>query len=409
MKTEKNIFDFYKRTRLATEKITEPLEIEDFVLQPIEDVSPIKWHLAHTSWFFEQFILSKYETNYKKFNKDYFFLFNSYYNSFGDRVLRGGRGDLSRPTVGEILEYRDYVDRAMSKMIRNNDKDIMFLTELGLNHEQQHQELMITEIKYILGNNPTFPKYWNKEYPGNNIPSLEWYDIPEGVFEIGDTENKFFFDNEKPDHKVYLNGGKLASRPVSNGEYIEFINAKCYQDPLLWLSDGWTWKQSNEVISPLYWIRMNDQWYEYSLYGLNELDLDAPLCHISYYEAEAFARWSGYRLPTEAEWEVVARRKLSPTDYRNLQERETWQPAFFGGNDFIGNVWEWTNSAYLPYPGYKQDESALGEYNGKFMINQMVMRGGSTATPESHVRLSYRNFFHPDKRWQFKGIRLAKG
>ncbi|WP_459210736.1 ergothioneine biosynthesis protein EgtB [Aquimarina rhabdastrellae] len=378
---------FFKETRLKTEKICEPLAVEDYVVQPIVDVSPPKWHLGHTTWFFEEFILVKYDENYKRFHEEYAFVFNSYYESVGKRVIRTNRGNLSRPTVDEIYRYRHYVTEAVLRVLqKNTTEEIAQLLEIGIHHEKQHQELLLTDIKYILGNNPLLPAYKTSfnENPKLISKTNDYVNVEEGIYEIGHREEGFCYDNELGLHKVYVDSYQIAKDLVSNKEYIAFIEDKGYQQTLLWHAEAWDWIQKNKIESPLYWHKIDDEWHQYTLAGLQKINLQAPVTHISYFEAFAFAEWSGNRLPTEFEWEIA-------------QEKFEW-----------GDRWEWTESAYLPYPNYKKAPGALGEYNGKFMVNQKVLRGGSIATPSNHTRPTYRNFFHPQLRWQFTGLRLVK-
>jgi ergothioneine biosynthesis protein EgtB len=401
----------FDKIRNKTVELCLPLKIEDYSLQPIADVSPPKWHLGHTSWFFETMILKQKIKNYKEFDKDYPYLFNSYYENLGERILRTNRGNLSRPTVDEVIKYRDHVDKYMHELLNNNpDDEIIFLTELGIQHEQQHQELLITDIKYILGNNPLFPIYKDDVKIKNDMTSeAKMLEIDEGIYNIGYEGNDFFYDNEKGVHKVFLHPFAIMNRLVTNGEYLEFIESGGYQDHDLWLSDGWAWINQNNIAKPEYWHKIAGQWHYYTLAGLRKLDMNVPVSHISYFEAEAFARWKGKRLATEFEWEVACS-KFAPDipENANLQENAIFAPNATDNFQFFGDVWEWTGSSYLPYPFYKKDKGALGEYNAKFMIDQMVLRGGSTATPKSHIRKTYRNFFQTDKRWQFTGIRLAE-
>ena len=376
----------YQICRSHTVKICSQLKVEDFIPQPVEFVSPPKWHLAHTTWFFEEMILKKYAKNYKEYNSKFCFLFNSYYNTVGEMVLRAERGNMTRPTVQEVYEYRDYIDQEMNKLLDNIfDQNIMCLVILGINHEQQHQELLITDLKYILGHNPLFPKY-NKDFnlTDDVNKSTGWIKKEEGVYDIGYNNYGFCYDNELGLHKVFVHEFCISQALVINAEYMEFIAAGGYDKFEYWLDDGWAWKNNKLINSPLYWHKINKQWHHYTLAGLKPINPNALLCHVSYYEANAFANWKGQRLPTEIEWEVAA-------------DEIKW-----------GTRWEWTNSAYLPYPKFKQTDGAGGEYNGKFMINQMVLRGSSTATPEGHSRKTYRNYFHPHLQWQFSGIRLVK-
>lgn len=377
----------YTKVRQHSENICKPLEIEDYVVQPVVDVSPPKWHLGHTTWFFETFILKPYHSDYKEFDPQYDFVFNSYYESLGARVVRTDRGNLSRPSVMDVYRYRDYVDQHMESFLDNNvlSNEIKEVLQLGLNHEQQHQEMLYSDIKYILGHNPLFPVYsadglLEEKNPQND----EFINVAEGVYEMGYEGSDFCFDNELGRHKVYLNAFQIAVNPVSNAEYLEFINAGGYADFKYWHSEGWDWVKENQPKAPLYWHYMDQKWMQYTLRGLKEINRDEAVCHVNFYEASAFAAWKGMRLPTEAEWETAS-------------SQINW-----------GKRWEWTDSAYLPYPGFTKAPGAIGEYNGKFMVNQMVLRGASVATPEGHSRPTYRNFFHPRHQWQFMGIRLAK-
>ncbi len=386
MVATETLLDFFSETREYTEHICKPLQTEDYVVQPIVDVSPPKWHLGHSTWFFEEFILKKHNSNYKEFNTNYGFVFNSYYESMGKRVVRTDRGNLSRPTVAEIYEYRFYVTKHMLEFLSTSlTSAIKDLVEIGIHHEKQHQELLLTDIKYILGNNPLLPKY-NDSFEGHPIQdvSQKWIPVEEGTYTIGHKGDSFCYDNELGRHKIYLNGCHISNKLVTNGEFIQFIEDKGYQETLLWHSEAWEWVQSNHIFAPLYWHKVDGEWQHYTMQGLKPINLNAPLAHISYYEAFAFAQWKGLRLPTEFEWEVA-------------QENLNW-----------GSRWEWTESAYLPYPNYKKADGALGEYNGKFMVNQKVLRGSSVTTSKKHTRPTYRNFFHPNLRWQFTGIRLAK-
>ncbi|HVK97525.1 MAG TPA: ergothioneine biosynthesis protein EgtB [Flavisolibacter sp.] len=384
--TDCTLVSKYKNIRQHSIRICAHLQTEDYVVQPIVDVSPPKWHLGHTTWFFETFLLKPFLQGYKEFDPDYNFVFNSYYESVGARVIRTDRGNLGRPTVNEIYRYRDYVDAAMEEFLsREINDEIKKIVVLGFNHEQQHQELLYTDIKYILGHNPLFPAYDEKgiEHVGAEETD-EWINILEGVYEIGFQGEGFCFDNELNRHKVYLQSFKVRKSLVSNEEYLEFMKLGGYADFRYWHSDGWEWVKTKKADAPLYWHLVDGKWQYYTLAGLKKIEPHQPVTHINYYEASAFAAWKGLRLPTEAEWEIAA-------------EKFSW-----------GKRWEWTESAYLPYPGFSKAEGAIGEYNGKFMINQMVLRGGSVATPESHSRITYRNFFQPNLQWQFTGIRLAQ-
>jgi ergothioneine biosynthesis protein EgtB len=357
------------------------------VVQPVGDVSPPKWHIGHTTWFFETFILKPFFMGYQEYNPEYNYVFNSYYETVGNRVIRTDRGNLSRPTVIEIYRYREYVDEAMNNFLCGEiADDIKELVILGLNHEQQHQELLYTDIKYILGHNPLFPVY-SKDYVSPKIKREEtdrFIKTNEGIYEIGFMGDGFCFDNELNRHKVYLNAFEISPNLVTNAEYLEFINAGGYHDFKYWHAEGWDWVKNNKIESPMYWHVIDEEWYQYNFHGLGPLNANEPVCHISYFEAYAYAAWKGLRLPTEFEWEAAA-------------DQFTW-----------GKAWEWTESSYLPYPGFAKAPGAIGEYNGKFMVNQKVLRGASEVTPTGHSRITYRNFFQTHLRWQFTGIRLAK-
>lgn len=379
--------DRFYTIRSYTEKIFKPLAIEDYTAQPVEFVSPPKWSLGHTTWFFETFILTQFDKTYKIFNKDFGFLFNSYYNNIGDRVIRRNRGDLTRPTVDEVYKYRTYVNEAMMNFLSSTDNpEISLLLELGLQHEQQHQELFWTDLKFSLGLNPLFPAY-DGDLPFTNTAeqgAQQFVKIDEGVYEIGHKGEEFCFDNELDRHKVYIQNFEISNHLVTNGELFEFMENGGYQNFKFWHDEGWKWVNDNHIDSPLYWHPIDGEWHTYSLKGLKPVDMKTPVTHISFYEASAFAEWKGFRLPTEFEWEVAS-------------SQFNW-----------GKRWEWTNSAYLPYPGYVKAEGAVGEYNGKFMVSQMVLRGASLVTSPAHSRHTYRNFFHPWDRWQYTGIRLAR-
>jgi len=416
-----SLIEQYRSVRKASEAICRPLQKEDYVVQPVVDVSPPKWHLGHTTWFWEAFVLVPHRPGYKPCNPDYNYVFNSYYETIGARVVRTDRGNLSRPSVDEIYDYRRYVDAAMEKFIAAGPgRELEDLIVLGLNHEQQHQELLFSDIKYILGHNPLFPAWSDHDIdedaavaiapqPGAGVTAASavrqvtagesafgpaeiaaiatdaaFLSIPAGLYEIGYAGNGFCFDNELARHKVYLGDFQIAAEPVSNEEYLEFIEDGGYKNFSYWHAEGWDWVKKNGIEAPLYWHLIDGRWHHYTMSGLNLLDRQQLLCHISYYEAVAFAAWKGCRLPTEFEWEAAS------------------------GEFGWGKRWEWTESAYLPYPGFKKAAGAIGEYNGKFMVSQMVLRGASVATPAGHSRNTYRNFFHPYLRWQFTGIRLAR-
>ena len=382
-----DLINQYNDVRAYTEQICKPLQTEDYVVQVAEFASPAKWQLAHSSWFFETFVLLPHLPEYKLFNIDFPYLFNSYYNNAGDRVLRAKRGNLTRPTTNEVYAYRKHVDTAMGQLLQQKlDADLVQLVTLGLHHEQQHQELLLSDIKYMFGQNPLFPAYDVETSLLDQESNREsgHVKISEGVYTIGYQGDGFCFDNELGVHKVYLHDFEIQKGLVTNGEYIEFIEAGGYKDFNLWLDEGWSWLKQNQVSKPLYWHQLDGQWMHYTLKGFQKIKENDILKHISFYEAMAFAEWKGMRLPTEFEWEIAS-------------SQLNW-----------GLRWEWTNSAYLPYPGFKKAPGAIGEYNGKFMINQMVLRGASIATSPKHSRPTYRNFFHPNAQWQFTGIRLAK-
>jgi len=402
----------YRRIRRQTERLVEPLAPEDTVVQSMPDVSPSKWHLAHTSWLFERFVVGPNLPGYTEFNPQFHYLFNSYYYTAGEMHARSERGLLSRPTLAEIHEYRQHVDCHLLELLeqRCNDPDVVFLIELGLNHEQQHQELILTDIKHVLSCNPLKPAYRELKLEQCPVPTaLSYLPIPSGIVEIGAGKTGFCFDNETPRHEELVYGGGLASRLITNGEYREFIDDKGYQTAELWLSDGWATVGQYDWKQPIYWSA--DLETEFTLHGEQPLDPNRPVCHVSLYEADAFARWAGQRLPREAEWEALAANEKTNG---NLGTDGTDQPLHptsctgSGMQQMFGDVWEWTASAYAPYPGFKPLQGTLGEYNGKFMCSQQVLRGGSCVTPANHIRASYRNFFYPNSRWQFSGIRLAQ-
>ena len=397
----------FNTIRQQTEAICAPLSPEDMVVQVMLDASPPKWHLAHTTWFFETFLLKPNLAKYKEFNLDFGFLFNSYYESIGKRLQRANRGNITRPSIDEVFAYRKYVNEVMLQLLENKlSKEVLDFLELGLQHEQQHQELLVTDLKYTLGTNPTFPVYQEKEYSQLPVIEQEWIKVEAGVYEIGFEGNGFSFDNETPRHRTFLEPYAISNRLVTNEEYLLFMQSGGYSKASYWLMEGWELKKKENWEAPLYWFWYEDNWCHYTLSGFKPIDLEGPVTHISFYEADAFAKWAGMRLPTEQEWEVACNQVESTPP--NFSENGLFHPQREAAVSFLGNCWQWCYSNYNPYPGYEQAAGALGEYNGKFMINQMVLRGGSCATPESHIRTTYRNFFHPDKRWQFSGIRLAK-
>ena len=401
----------YYAVRAQTEALCRSLAIEDYGVQPIVDASPPKWHLAHVTWFFETFLLKPFVAGYKPFHAQFEYLFNSYYNGVGTPFPRPRRGTLSRPTVADVFAYRQHVDDAMRPLLGCEDAEIQARIELGRHHEQQHQELMVTDIKANLGANPLKPAFIRAaggEEEARPIAPLDFETVSGGLVETG-ANGGFCFDNELPRHRLWLDDFALANRLVTNQEYASFIAAGGYDEPSLWLSDGWTWRQQLDVAAPMYWREVDGAWFEYRLDGERELRANAPVTHVSYFEADAYARWAGARLPTEAEWETAA--NGCPVQGNFAAGRLRLHPqraAATGLAQLFGDCWEWTSSAYGPYPGYRALAGTLGEYNGKFMSGQQVLRGGSCATPEGHVRPSYRNFFYPQDRWQFTGIRLAQ-
>ncbi len=410
---QRSLLDDYQQVRQLSQQLCQPLATEDYVIQSMADVSPPKWHLAHTTWFFETFLLIPHLAGYEVFHPQFGYLFNSYYEAVGERHPRPQRGLLSRPTVEEVYQYRAYVDEAMRSLLssKSGDSQLEALIILGLHHEQQHQELLLTDIKHILAYNPLRPAYQPALITSlreSNPTKEQWLDYPGGLYSIGNQDGEFAFDNESPRHQVYLQDYYLAARPVTNGEYLEFITAGGYNKPQYWLSEGWTTIQSEKWQAPLYWQKIGGSWWVMTLAGMRPIEQDEPVCHISFYEADAYAHFRGKRLPTEAEWEVAASQVLIKG---NFLETGRLHPAAATGitrpDQIFGDVWEWTQSAYLPYPGYQNPEGAIGEYNGKFMCNQMVLRGGSCVTSQSHIRSTYRNFFPASARWQFTGIRLV--
>jgi ergothioneine biosynthesis protein EgtB len=413
MKAER-LLAHYVAVRRLTERLCEPLATEDYVVQAMPDASPAKWHLAHVSWFFETFVLRPSLTGYRPLDERYAVLFNSYYNGVGPQFSRPARGHLSRPTVDEVYAYRAHVDKAMLALLESESERVdrvAAVVELGMHHEQQHQELLVTDVKYNLSVNPLRPAYGKTASAEGPAAAavFERVGLAGGMTEIGNDGAGFCFDNERPRHRVLLAPYELGSRLVTSGEYLEFITDSGYARPELWLSDGWRTAQERGWRAPLYWESTDGGWSIYSLGGVVPLTPHAPVAHVSYYEADAYARWRGARLPTEQEWEHAAGGETAAGTLLDEMPREPAPAAGGGLAQMTGDVWEWTASAYLPYPGFRPLEGALGEYNGKFMVNQMVLRGGSCATPRSHVRRTYRNFFPPDARWQFSGIRLAYG
>jgi ergothioneine biosynthesis protein EgtB len=384
--------DAFLNVRDETERRAAPLSPEDQQIQSMPDASPTKWHRAHTTWFWEQFVLGEHCAGYRPFHPDFAFLFNSYYVSAGPRHSRNHRGDITRPSADQVGAYRKHVDAAVVTFFRDAGEDklreIAPLVEVGLNHEQQHQELMFTDILHAFAQNPIPPAYdpgWR--FPAATPASEDWLTLNEGIHTVGHVDESFHFDNEKPAHRALVGPVKLARNLVTNGEWLAFMRDGGYRTATLWLMDGFAAVNNEGWDAPGHWREIDGQWHVMTLAGLKPVDPDAPVCHVSYYEADAFARWAGKHLPTEMEWEVAARSGQL--------------------NDAFGIVWQWTRSSYSPYPGYRAIEGALGEYNGKFMVNQLVLRGSSLATPEGHSRITYRNFFYPHHRWQFTGLRLA--
>ena len=406
----------YQRIRGTTEALCEPLEVEDYSLQSMDDASPTKWHLAHTSWFFEAMLLKPLLGGYREFHPRYAYLFNSYYESLGERHARPKRGLLSRPTLTEVMAYRRHVDAHMLQLLSQTNAKTEELSLIGLNHEQQHQELLLTDIKHLFANNPLQPRYREPAVePGEALP-LSWLQQPEGIRETGFSKGRddkaFAYDNESPRHRSWLDAYAIANRPVTNAEYRDFIDDGGYRDARLWLSDAWTLIKNEDWQAPLYWQNRDGQWWHYTLQGARVVNDHEPVAHLSLYEADAYARWAQARLPTETEWEAVAANYAIDGDFAQahaahpqaLSSTQAGAASAF----LYGGVWEWTSSAYGPYPGYQTPAGALGEYNAKFMCSQAVLRGGSCATPQDHMRASYRNFFYPHQQWQFSGLRLAK-
>ena len=410
-----DVVSAYRTVRTFSKKLCQTLQPEDCVVQTVPEVSPTKWHLAHTSWFFETFVLKDALRGYSAINAQYAYLFNSYYNAAGKMHCRPKRGLISRPTLRETFEYRDRVDLLMEAIFEDPALIERFepIITLGIHHEQQHQELMLTDIKHVFSENPLSPVYRERAVEASApVPPIKWVPFKAGVFEIGHIGDGFCYDNEEPRHRQFVADFHLASRLVTNGEYLQFIEDGGYQRPEFWLSLGWFTAGEQHWTAPLYWDQRDGGWSLFTLSGLRELDQSEPVCHVSYFEADAFARWAGARLPTEFEWEVAAE-NLPYTG--NFVDEEIFHPrplkSMASGRplaQMFGDVWEWTRSSYSPYPGYAVAPGALGEYNGKFMCNQYVLRGGSCATAQSHIRKTYRNFFPPNARWQFMGIRLAK-
>lgn len=411
-----SILESYRYVRQVSVRLCAPLLPEDMSVQSMPETSPTKWHLAHTTWFFETFVLQPALKGYNPFCPEYAYLFNSYYNTLGPQHPKSCRGKLSRPSVQHVVEYRQYVDQVMEEFFlspEGSSQKFLSMIELGLNHEQQHQELILMDVKHLFSLNPLNIAYTDRVEPASQgAPSLCWINYPSGARDVGYAGNNFAYDNERPRHKVWLQPFQLASRCVTNLEYLEFMNDGGYQRHELWLSDGWDRILSENWSAPLYWFKQDEQWWFYTLGGQKRVEPHEPVVHLSYFEADAYARWCGARLPTEAEWEVAAS-SISVTGH--FLEDQYFHPIALNTDEsagtplqMFGDVWEWTQSAYTSYPGYRPPEKALGEYNAKFMCNQWVLRGGSCVTPRGHIRPSYRNFSHPHDRWQFSGVRLAK-
>lgn len=414
------LYQNFQTVRQQTNTLCQPLAIEDYVIQSIEDVSPPKWHLAHTTWFFETFVLAKYLTGYQSFDSSFRYLFNSYYQGIGLPFPRAKRGLLSRPTVATIYAYREHVDHAIAALLKEAPAELLLelhpLIILGLQHEQQHQELLLMDIKHNFAIDPNFPCYTRSTEPSTSSisPTLRFIETEGGLIDIGYKQGDFCFDNELPVHKKFLTPYAVASQLVTNSEYLTFINEGGYQNPRWWLADGWDCVLKNHWQAPFYWHSQDNEWLIFTLNGLKQLDEREPVSHISFYEADAYARWYGARLPLEEEWEHFVDLHSMDIAKANLMESGLFHPQAASNEkdslpqQFFGELWEWTASAYSAYPGYTPLSGEPGEYNGKFMTNQMVLRGGSCVTPAAHIRSSYRNFFQPEKRWQFSGIRLAK-
>ena len=397
-------------TRALTAALAAPLSDADSTVQSMDDASPAKWHLAHVTWFLETFVLRDQVAGYRAFDDSFAYLFNSYYEAEGARNARAHRGLLSRPSLAQIIDYRDYVESVICDNWNNLPETALQLIELGIHHEQQHQELLLTDILHLFSLNPLRPSYWpeaSSAGPMVDVRPMGWVTGPSGILSIGHDGSGFAFDCEGPRHETLLQSYSLADRTVSNGEWIQFMADGGYGNPRLWLSDGWAWIQREGIEAPLYWQRDRDgMWFSFGLGGVCAINLAAPVTHISLYEADAYAAWAGARLPTEAEWEVSAASQ-DPAGGNQLDTPGATQPISQNGTMF-GNVWEWTGSSFRPYPGFRTADGAIGEYNGKFMSGQFVLRGGSCATPRGHMRASYRNFFYPQQRWQFTGLRLAR-
>lgn len=418
--SSRTLLDRYLTTRAFSSTLSETLSPEDCCLQSMENASPVRWHLAHTSWFFETFLLKR-NPSYRAFDDHYEVLFNSYYNSVGRQFPRDQRGLISRPNLSDTYAYREHVDAAVAQLLQtgiaHDDREVANIVELGIQHEQQHQELILTDVKHLFSINPLLPAVREGKPLASTDASaeLQWIACDEGIYKIGHQGDGFAFDNEGPRHRVFLEPHSLASRPVTSGEFLEFVESGAYSKSEYWLSMGWAQVQAAGWTHPIYWFPTNGSWQEFTLAGLRPLDLTAPVSHVSYFEADAYARWADARLPTEAEWEASAQHVPAHGNFTDtlLQHDHAIHPSNRHDENLplaqmFGDVWEWTSSSYSPYPGFRAAVGALGEYNGKFMCNQYVLRGGSVATSSSHIRAAYRNFFSPDSRWQFSGFRLAK-
>ncbi len=408
------LLDQYRAIRAQSERLCEPLTIDDYQIQSIPEVSPPKWHLAHVSWFFETFLLKSFRVGYRPFHPRFEYLFNSYYETVGEFHPRPRRGLLSRPTVEEVYRYRSHVDEQLAALIQDSDEDrwhdLVFRVTLGLHHEQQHQELLLMDIKHNFAVHPLRPAYRDPRPQGvtTHAPSLRWIEQPSGFYEVGHGATTFAFDNETPRHRVWLEDHRLASRLVTNGEYLAFIEDAGYGKPQYWLADAWFILRKEGWHAPLYWEKIEGQWWQMTLEGMRPLNEHEPVCHVSFYEADAFARWSGKRLPMEAELEVAVQDKPVGGSFVDSDRLHPRTARGADDGQWYGDLWEWTQTPYGPYPGFRPLAGSLGEYNGKFMCNQMVLRGGCCVTPHSHMRSTYRNFFYPHDRWQFAGIRLAE-
>ncbi|MEM7027511.1 MAG: ergothioneine biosynthesis protein EgtB [Pseudomonadota bacterium] len=402
--TQENLLQAYSTVRNQTELICEALAIEDYVVQPTPEVSPPKWHLGHSTWFFEEMLLARFVTGYERYHQNFALIFNSYYKAAGNHWIQAERGQLSRPTVDELLHYRHSIDEHVIKLISSDHPDlaeIQRIIELGLHHEQQHQELLYMDIKYILGINPTCPTLSKQELTVVSKPSTDWHELKEGLIEIGNDGNGFSYDNERPRHKSYLYPCSIRESLITNAEYLDFIEAGGYEKAQYWLSKGYDFIRENKINAPLYWLKEDNQWFEYTLHGLMPLNLDMPVCHISYFEAHAFANWQDCRLPTEQEYECFQ----TSIKQKPFNEQHIFHPV---DANSVAALWGWTSSHYSAYPGYQSFDGALQEYNSKFMCNQFVLRGGCVVSPAGHTRPTYRNFYEPHQRWMFSGVRLAR-